>query len=96
MCKFNYISIVYFIQYFDKSGSRTDAAKYLRINKLSALAKLFETVTELSVNLKRIITQEDRSFFSGRSIITNLSILTDFRITTLENRYMVECVYFNT
>ena len=84
-----------FITPIFKSGDKYNAKNYRPISILSHLAKIFERLlyNQIYNQLKSCITENQHGFVSKKSTTTNLSILLNQYLRTLENKAQTDVVY---
>lgn len=80
-----------------KAGDTSVVEGYRPIAVLSTLGKLFETVLHrnLSLQVRPFLCDAQHGFRSGRSVTTNLLLLTDYIAMHLDRGIQVDVLYFD-
>ena len=84
-----------FITPIHKSGSKQSIENYRPIAKLQLIPKVFESLvkTKMYDAVKAYISPFQHGFVTGKSTATNLTLLTNFCINTIEKRSQVDVIY---
>ena len=78
-----------------KNGNKQNISNYRPISIICTFLKLFESIfyTKLYENIKDHISQYQHGFVKGLSILTNLSVFSDYVTNSIESKRQVDVVY---
>lgn len=78
-----------------KDGNKNDVVNYRPITILNTIAKIFESIIHDDVyrQVDSLIIESQHGFVRGKSVLTNLSIYSDFVLNNFEKGLQVDVVY---
>lgn len=78
-----------------KSGDKTNVLNYRPIVKQCALSKIFDKILKIKLfdHVSSSISQFQHGFFPGRSTCTNLAVLSNKIIASMENKNQIDVIY---
>lgn len=78
-----------------KSGNRSFVASYRPVSKLCIFAKIFESIIydHILFHVKFLICPSQHGFMSGRSVVSNLFVYTEFLLQQMDNQQQVDSIY---
>ena len=80
-----------------KKGSVQDVENYRPIALMSAISKIFDAIISDKVKtiLGDLISERQHGFTNGKSVVSNLSIYSNFIFSCFENKSQVDAAYFD-
>lgn len=84
-----------FITPIHKSGSKNVANNYRPISILNLIPKIFESIvrSKISPFINSAIIEQQHGFVNGKSTVTNLMIVTQKLLESIEKGYQIDIIY---